>query len=200
MKTKSNILPRVCAFLRLLPILFGFAALLSSCAKVQVSQDYDPNFAFDKENTYGWNEKLQHENRDLLQHDELLAKRFRGAIEEVLTKRGFRLDVRPAFLTSYSYTISSILQVDPFDPHFGFGYNYGRYGYHHGVGINTSSSIRQYDQGKLVINIHSSKTGQLLWKGTGTREVFTHSSPNEITRSVYEMVEAVLAQFPPLGK
>ncbi len=200
MKTKLNITPRLYAFLRLLPVLFGLAALLFGCAKVQVSQDYDPNFTFSKENTYGWNVKLQHEKGDLLQQDELLDKRFRESIKEVLAKRGFRLDVHPVFLISYSYTISQILQVDPFDPYFGLGYGYGRYGYYHGVGINAGSSISQYDQGKLVIYIYSAQTSQLLWKGTGTREVFDHSTPDEITRSVYEMVETVLAQFPPLGK
>jgi hypothetical protein len=196
MKTKLNIFPKLFVISRLFLIILGLVCLLSSCAKVQVSQDYDSNYAFGKVNTFGWNEKLQQQNGDLLQHDELLAKRFREAIEEVLAKRGFIQDARPAFLVSYTYGITSKLQVDPVDSYFGIGY--GRFGRYGGVGINTGSSIRQYDQGKLVIYIHSAMTGQLLWKGTGTREIFIHATPDQITRSVNEMVEAVLEQFPPL--
>jgi hypothetical protein len=200
MKTKCNIFPKLFVRHRLFLILLGFVVLLSSCATVQVGQDYDTNYTFGDEKTFGWNKKLPHENSDLLRDDELLAKRFREAIEEVLTNRGFRQVAHPAFLISYSYTINSILQTDPFDSRFGFGYGYGRYGYHHTVGIDAGNTIRQYDQGKLIIYIHSAQTGHLVWKGTGTQEVFTLSDPDQITHSVYEMVEAVLAQFPPLKK
>ena len=172
-------------------------ALVSSCTSVQISQDYDSSFAFDSGNTFGWNEKLQDENDNLPKGDELLARRFKGTVERVLASKGFRLDTYPAFLVSYTYEITSKLQVDPFNSHFGYGFS--RYGYYRGVGIDTAGSIRQYDQGKLVISIHLARTGQLLWKGTGTREVFIHSRPDQITRSVNEMVEAVLAQFPPLN-
>lgn len=196
MDTKLFISPDHLVLLRLFLILFGVVALVSSCTNVQVSQDYDTSFTFDTGNTFGWNEKLQHVNDNLPEGDELLTQRFKGAIERVLTSQGFRQDTRPDLLVSYTYEITGKLQVDPFNSHFGYGFS--RYGYYRGVGIDTGSSIRQYDQGKLVISIHSARTGQLLWKGTGTREVFMHSEPDQITRSVNEMVEAVLAQFPPL--
>ncbi|NOR23653.1 MAG: DUF4136 domain-containing protein [Desulforhopalus sp.] len=197
MKKKLFIFPNHFVLLKVLLILLWLVALVSSCTSVQVSQDYDTSFAFEAGNTFGWNEKLQHENDNPPEGDELLAKRFKGAVEKVLTSQGFRQDTRPVLLVSYIYEITSKLQVNPFNSHFGYGFS--RYGYYRGVGIDTASSIRQYDQGKLVISIHSARTGQLLWKGTGTREVFMHSRPDQITRSVNEMVEAVLAQFPPLN-
>ncbi len=200
MKTIFNMFPKLIMRHRLCLILLGLVVLLSSCATVQVGQDYDTNYTFGETKTFGWNKGLQHEKSDLLRDDELLAKRFKAAIEEVLTKRGFRQVAHPALLISYSYTIKSILQTDPFGSGFGFGYGYGRYGYHQNVGIDAWNTIRQYDQGKLVIYIYSAQTGHLLWKGTGTKEVFTPSDPDQITRDVYEMVEAVLAQFPPLKK
>ncbi len=200
MRTIYNIFSKRFGRFRFFPIFLGLVALLSSCATVQVSQDYDTNYSFSEAKSFGWNEKLQLENRDVLHNDELLAKRFKRAIEEVLIKRGFRLDAHPVLLVSYSYTINSVLQTDPLESQFGFGYGYGRYGYRNNVGINAWNTIRQYDQGKLVISIHSARTGHLLWKGTGTQEVFSYSDPDQITRGVYEIVEAVLAQFPPLQK
>ncbi|MGB3212660.1 MAG: DUF4136 domain-containing protein [Desulforhopalus sp.] len=189
--------PRRLVLLRSFPVILVLAVLLSSCASVQVSQDYKKDYSFTTEKTYGWNETLDAENGDLLDQDELLAKRFKEAVQDVLFRKGFRQVNQPEFLISYTYTVTSRLQVEPWDTNFGFGY--GRYGRYGRAGIYSGNSIRQYDQGKFVFNIHSARTQELLWKGTGTREVFTHSTPDQITRNVNEIVEAVLAQFPPLN-
>jgi hypothetical protein len=188
-------LAAVCRFVLVL-VLFGVVILVSSCTTVQVSQDYDPSFPFQAANTFGWNTKLQHENSELLKRDELLAKRFKTAIENVLAPQGFQLDEQPTFLVSYTFSITNKLQID--SAYSSFGYGFGSYGYHRGVGITAGNPIRQYDQGELVIYIHSATTNQLLWKGRGTRDILIHSDPDQITRSVHEIVEAVLAQFPPL--
>ncbi len=200
MKTKRILGSRQGGFFRmfsLLPLILTLAAfILSSCATVQVSQDYDTSYSFDKIKTYAWNTTIPYEDGNILEHDELLAKRFAAAVEESLARRGFLQAPQATFLVSCTYTISSRLETDVFDTGIGFGF--GRYGRYGGVGISTGSTVRQYDQGTLVINIHSASTGQLIWKGTGTREVFMHSTPDKITSSVNEMVEAVLAQFPPV--
>ncbi len=182
--------------LRRLIILVAILPLFMACAKVQVSQDYDSTYPFATATTFNWNEELQQQNDDRYQTDELLATRFKTAIEENFVQKGLRRSLQPDFLVSYTYEVSSRFQVDDLHSHFGFGY--GRYGRFGGVGFDTGSIIQQYDQGKLVINIHSAATEKLLWKGVGTREVFTHYNPEQLTRRVNEMVSAVLAQFPPL--
>ena len=177
-------------------LLITLLSLLTSCAKVKVSQDYDTSFAFGSEKTFGWNNDYQKDRQGIQQDNELLDHRFRKAIENNLKLKGFKDSQTPAILVSYDYTVSSRLQAEPATTGFGFGY--GRYGSHARIGMHTGSSIRQYDQGKLVIYIHSASTNQLLWMGTGTREVFTHSNPEKITREVDETVAAVIKQFPPV--
>ncbi|GAB6192405.1 DUF4136 domain-containing protein [Desulfocastanea catecholica] len=184
------------AGVRRLFILLGLLPLFMACAPVQVSQDFDRNYPFAAATTFNWNEELQQQNDERFHIDELLASRFKTAIEDVFTRQGFRQAAQPDFLVSYMYEVSSRIQVDDLHTHFGYGY--GRYGRYGAVGFDTGSFIQQYDQGKLVINVHDSRTGHLFWKGIGTREVFTHSSPEQLTRRVNEMVSAILAQFPPL--
>jgi hypothetical protein len=149
--------------------------------------------------TFNWNKDLQQRNNDRYHIDELLAIRFKRAIEEGLTRRGFQQTVQPDFLVSYAYEVSSRIEVDDLHTRFGYGYGrHGSYGGYGGFGFDTGNFIQQYDQGKLMIHIHDTKTGQLFWKGTGTRQVYTHGSPEQLTRDVNEMVSAILAQFPPL--
>ncbi len=181
---------------RLCFILMGLLPLFMACAPVQVSQDFDRNYPFATATTFNWNEELQQQNDERFHIDALLATRFKRAIEGAFTRQGFRQGAQPDFLVSYSYEVSSRIEVDDLHTHFGYGY--GRYGRYGAVGLDTGSFIQQYDLGKLVINIHSTKTGQLFWKGIGTRQVFTHNSPEQLTRRVNEMVGAILAQFPPL--
>lgn len=181
---------------RLLIIIVTLFWLLNSCARVQVSQDYAPGYPFGRDTSFSWNIPLQEENSGLLQQDELLADRFKKAIETVLASRGLHQDESPELLVSCSYTVSKMLESEPVANGFGFGY--GRYGHYGTLGIYSGTAIRQYQQGMLVIHIHSAQTGQLLWKGTGTREVYTHTKPEDVTSMVSEMVEAVLNQFPPV--
>ncbi len=199
MKTTHIVFKELGGLFGLSPLILLFTALtgllLASCAGIQVSQDYDTGYVFDKHKSYAWNSTIPYEDGDLLQSDELLAERFTKAIETTLAQRGFIQAVQPTYLVSCTYTITSRLETDFFDSGVGFGF--GRYGRYGGIGVSTGSAVRQYDQGTLIISFHSAATGHLVWKGTGTREVFQHSKPDEITRNVDEMVASVLAQFPP---
>lgn len=172
------------------------ALLVTGCSKVLVSQDFDKEFNFDTEKSYAWNRDLQEKQSGQLAKNDLLAKRFTNSIEETLKLQGFTTsDDAPSFLVSCSYVVNSKLQSMPVST--GIGYGTGRYGRYGTVGIHSGTALRQYDQGRLTVSFHSTSTGELVWKGTGTREVFTHSKPEQITKAVQEMVTEVLKQFPP---
>lgn len=178
-----------------IPLLF-LLFFLSGCSKVQVSQDYDSSFLFNSAESFNWNTNLAETDiPERSKHNELLDKRFHEAIESTLLRSGLSLTEHPDLLISYTYSVVSKLETDSLSTGFGFGYgSYGKYG---GAGIHTGPNIRQYDQGMLVISIHSGKTEELVWRGVGTREVFIHSSPELVTHAVFETVETILRQFPP---
>lgn len=171
---------------------------LTSCSTVQVSQDFESTYNFTQFQSYNWNKEFQDTATGILQDDELLADRFFAAIDSTLSAQGFTISDNPDFLVSCTYKITSRLQADSVQPAFGFGYGrYGRYGRYGGVGVQSGTSLRQYDLGLLTINIHDAKDGRLIWKGYGTREVFMHNNPEELTKSIYDLVQSTLAQFPP---
>lgn len=176
-------------------ILALLTLVMSSCSSVRVSQDFDTSYSFAGLTTYAWNNEALNTTENLLEKDELLAKRVYAAVNTNLQLRGFKLSENPDMVLSCSYTVTSRLQTDTVQPAIGVGY--GRYGRYGGFGVQSGTSVRQYDQGMLNIYLHSTADKKLIWKGTGTREVFTHSSPEKITNAVNEMVETILNQFPP---
>jgi hypothetical protein len=180
---------------KLLLILFFIIFGLTSCSTVQVSEDFDSTYNFASATTYNWNKKLQTTTKDLLKGDELLENRFLKAIDRTLTAQGYTQSDSPDILVSCTYNITSRLRSEPIQPAIGVGY--GRYGRYGGFGIQSGSTVRQYDRGELTISIHETSSGNLLWKGIGTQEVFTHNNPEQISQYVNEMVKAILSQFPP---
>jgi len=60
--------------------------------------------------------------------------------------------------------------------------------------------VDSYEEGLLVINIDDTKTGQLIWRGAGTRRLGWQSDPAKNTEEVNTFVDKVLAQFPPSSK
>lgn len=183
--------------LRLYPFLI-LLLLTVSCARVQVSQDFDETYHFSGPRTIGWNTEVTLRERGLLAKDQLLAERIKNSIEMTLSQAGYVFSASPTLLIDFDYQVVSRIVSDPVNTGVAFGY--GRYGRMGGIGLNTSSAVRQYDQGRLFITIFSSSTSKQIWRGLGTREIFTHMKPADLDVAVNEMVHTILAQFPPEGK
>ncbi len=178
---------------RLLLSICILLSLLSSCARVQVSQDYDPSYTFNTGKIYGWNDELQNKDGGVLVKDDLLRNRFINDINIILAQNGYQPGKQSDILVSCSFIVTSKLQSEPLNSGIRFGY--GTYGRHGGIGFGSGTSLRQYNQGKLTINFHARQSGLLIWKGIGTMEISTHAKPEQISRDVNTMVSTVLKQL-----
>lgn len=174
-------------------LVFLFA--LASCSSVTVSQDYNAATDFSSFQTYGWLIIEKPDNPDIRVNNPLLQSRFSDAINIALQQRGYRSSDPPDFLVTYDYSIKSKIQSDNFGTGFSMGYggrrNYGAFGF----GANTV--IHQYDVGTLVIDIYNAQPDDMIWRGTGTEIVTTHSTPEALTTSINRLVQQILVQFPP---
>jgi hypothetical protein len=160
-----------------------------------VSQDYRTGQDYARFRTFRWQQGTPEASRDYRVNNPLLQERFRQAIEGTLSRRGYTQAAVADLLVSYSYSVETRLESEPFRPSFGFGV--GRYYDHGAIGIDTDFDLRQYDVGVLVIDVFEAKTNAPLWRGTATQIVTTHARPEDLTAFVYRMVDEVLAQFPP---
>lgn len=175
---------------RLVLVLLG-AALLLACASVRVSVDYDPTEDFSTYRTFTWFPAPQHQTGDYRIDNPLLDGRIRSAVVRNLTARGFQKveDRDPDFYVVYHLAIEQKLDVRTVNR-----------GYINGWGYYTSwpeTTVQQYDEGSLVIDIADAREKELVWRGVGVGRVRAQSTPEQSTREVGEAVDLILAKFPP---
>lgn len=180
----------------------GFAVLavlsiLMGCSTLKVSQDYDLKTNFSGLKTYGWQAETHKKTGDVRVDNPLLHNRIRSAVDVFLSQKGYRKVGKETadFYVAYVYTVRTKVETD--DVGGGVGFGFGTYGGFGGIGVSTGGNVNTYDEGMLVIDIITPGSNDLIWRGTGTRRISQHSSPEKTTANVYEAVEKILAQFPP---
>ena len=83
------------------------------------------------------------------------------------------------------------LDVDTVNTGYGYG-RYGRYG-----GISTSTTVSEYQEGTLLIDMIDPSSKQLVWRGSGQARIRQSSSPEEREKRIGEAVQQILEDFPP---
>ncbi|MPQ76872.1 DUF4136 domain-containing protein [Hydrogenovibrio sp. JE_KL2] len=179
--------------------LFASLLLLSGCSMIQVSQDYDPKADFTQLHSYQWlpaDMQTKPKATDFEKTNPLIAKRIETALVHELNLKGQSIVDKgaDAYIT---YHISSVSKIrsSPVTTSIGFGSGLGG-GVYTGFGFQTGSDVEQYQEGQLVVDILSLK-GQLLWRGTSSTPLEDHSTPEETTKLVNEIVQKLMAQYPP---
>lgn len=177
-------------------LLFAVMAMVG-CTTVQVSQDYDPKTDLARYGTWQWRDPVQAATGDIRVDNPLLDKRIRRAVENHLAVRNINsAQGQPDIYLSYHLTIEQKIISDTYYSTGGVGsYYYPWYG-----GIGSDTRIRQYDQSRLTIDIHSADTGDLLWRGVGTYRFKTYKTPEVADEDVRKTVDKILWQYPPGGQ
>ena len=170
---------------------------LFSCSTLKVSQDFDQNADFSTFKTFAWQEDVQPKTGDIRVDSPLIDARIRASIKANLALKGmdYSSEDLPDFKVAYTYTIMTKLQSTPVST--GVGIGYGNSGGLGGIGMRTGADVREYDEGLLVVDVLDPDTGKLLWRGTSTRVVNIHTTPEKATEDIEATVAKLLEQFPP---
>jgi hypothetical protein len=177
----------------------AFALLVViGCSGIQVNQDYDPATDFSGLRTYRWETPVQASTGDPRIDNPLQDARIRQAVDRNLHTKGYTLasDNAPAtFSVRYQYLLRQRIESDGTRGRVGFGI--GSYGRHGGIAIGTGDSVREYDEGSLIIDFWDTDRNTLLWRGNGVHRYRTYNDPNKAKRDIDQLVEKILEQFPP---
>ena len=166
--------------------------LLPGCASVRLGLDYDTAFDFGNLETFAWHpEVLNEESKNL--RNPLIDARIRTAVEETLISKGYDKVLLDSadFLVAYHYSVERRLEVSTMNSTFGYS------SYMRGASVGFQTSVSEYDEGSIIIDIAEAESKALVWRGSGSRRVDTSRDPDKVTEKVNRAVSEILSQFPP---
>lgn len=173
------------------------SALAAACATgPQVTTDYNPAYNFSSATKFAV-VTPQFASTSPAASNDLLRNRFVSAIEGALRSRGYQI-VRPAeadMLVSFFVTTESKTDIRTYNT----GYSYHRCWSMACRGYATEVDVRQYDEGTLFIDFIDPASKQLEWRGEISKRLSKKKSIEERTKIVNEVVNAIIAEFPPAG-
>ena len=171
----------------------ALALLCLSCSGIRVTTDYDPNADFTKVRSYAWLDEQSGVQGDRADVTSLLDRRVRRSVDTELQKKGLSAANRTAAdaLVTYHLGVETKLDVNTIDT----GYGYGR-GWYRG-GVSTHTTVTEYQEGTLLIDIVDPKAKQLIWRGSGQARIRRSSTPEEREQRIDEAVAEILKSYPP---
>jgi len=168
----------------LILVLFG---LLSACSPgLNVSTDYDIATNFRQFKTYGWYTDKATTKSDTAQYDTFFDKRMKKSIETQLRSQGLTYSAtNPDVYVNYKAGFSNEQRYRNNSP-YGFGYGYG---YPFGM-----STVQQYKEGTITIDLVNATKNELLWRGVAETEVDNRNISEE---KIHQIVTNILREYPP---
>jgi hypothetical protein len=174
---------------KFLPLLLLF--VLASCSSVRVNTDYDKNATFDGYKTYAY----QKSGIDKVAISDLDKKRILRSIDEVMTAKGFSKSETPDLLINFFTKEREQVSVNQFN--MGWGYGWG-WGWNPWMWGGNSTSVSQYTEGTLTIDIIDAKKKELIWQGMGEGVLTKNTEKKD--ENIKEFVTKILEQYPPQKK
>ncbi len=94
-------------------------------------------------------------------------------------------------LVGYHVSTRQKLDVRTVDSHYGYGHWPRR------RSVVTTTEVREYEQGTLVIDIVDAARDMLVWRGAGEARLRSDPTPEQMSQRVREAVAEILGRFPP---
>jgi len=173
---------------RLFPVGMGLLALLlTGCAHKQANFDYDPAFSYAGFHSYA----VQQSNKQTYQS--LDGSRIEEAIKQQLASRYQLVETSQADFVLHYYVLAE-QTVDNSGVSLGFGFGVSN---NVAMGVGTRPEARTRTEGKLVLEAVDRASNKLIWTAKATRNLTDNMKPETRAELIREVVQAMLANFPP---
>lgn len=159
--------------------------------------DYDRNTDFNVFDSYAIQAEPVRTTDDTRIKTPFMQQRIVNAINISLAKKGLKnLTADSDLQIKYYLDLKQDFEVDGSSVSFGFG----SYGYHSAVGLAFAVPVGEtYSVDKLVLTIDmfSTKTKKLLWRGSLAYRLANGATPESNAKMINALVEEILQRFPP---
>lgn len=165
-------------------------ALLGACSSYQISYDYDVTASYGRYKTFDYYASKKGTGGTT----SLMDKRVRSAVEKELQAKGFIMETRadPDFLVTYYPVVQERKVRTNVRMGMGWGFRpiYGRIG-------TSTSQVRKYKEGTIVIEIVDFRSNQMIWQGAAAGALTGLNTPEDADEVVPKAVREILSKFPP---
>jgi hypothetical protein len=167
-------------------------------AAQEVNYDFDRKADFRSIKSYDFKEGGE------MSDNPFVNERIVKAIAYQLQARGMSRGNNPDVYITTDLDTEMRKEVTAWNAGFGYPGWYGPYGWHFGYapygwgwwGGPTSYEVRDRRYDTITINMIDAKTGKLLWRGSGTREIEEDWKPSKLTEKVNKTVAKIFKHYP----
>jgi hypothetical protein len=183
--------------------LFAFAAsviamsLVGCAPSVKVRSDADPGVNMSQYQTYDFFSQLGVEGDS---YSNLVGRHFRDAISSQMDVRGYSKSGTPQLQINVSIGAEEKVRVNTYQDPYLYGGYYGRPGYGYmgspwGYPTATRTTVSQYTEANVYIDMVDASEHKLVWQGVATFTL-TDKMQEQLRETVYNTVDKVFAQYP----
>jgi len=181
-------------------IILAIAAMaLAACApSVKVRTDADPSVNMSQYETYNFFSKLGIEDDG---YSNLLGQHFRASITSQMDSRGYTKSNTPQLQVNVTIAKDDKVRVNTYqDPYLYGGYYGGFRGPYWGSpmyygGGTTRTTVSQYTQANVYIDLVDSSTHKMVWLGVATFNL-TEKMQQQVAATVNNTVAEIFAKYP----
>lgn len=169
---------------------FAGAAVVvtAACSGISTSTDWDETYDFSELSTYAWMEQELEGGVS-----EIMVRRIYAAVDDELTSKGLRgAEARTADVLLAYHTGSQDRQH--YDT---YGYGAGSWWGGYWGGGMTTTTVRTYTEGTLILDVIDRERNELVWRGSASKTIDEMESPEERVQTIQEAVRKLLSDFPP---
>ena len=166
----------------------GLALVAAGCSGISTTSDWDETYDFSALSTYAWTDQGLEGGVS-----EIMLRRMKAAVEGDLATKGFsKADEYTAdFLLAYHTGTQDQQQYDTY----GYGAG-GWWGGYWGGGM-TTTTVRTYTEGTLILDVIDRERNELVWRGSATDTIDEMNSPEQRVQLVQDAVTKLMKDFPP---
>ncbi|MCK5483490.1 MAG: DUF4136 domain-containing protein [Gemmatimonadetes bacterium] len=166
----------------------GLALTAAGCSGISTTSDWDESFDFSSLSTYAWMDQGLEGGVS-----QIMLRRMYAAVDEDLSNKGFsKADEYTAdVLFAYHTGTQDQQQYDTY----GYGAG-GWWGGYWGGGM-TTTTVRTYTEGTLILDVVDRESNELVWRGSASSTIDQMDSPEQRVKMIQEAVAKLLKDFPP---
>lgn len=174
------------------------AGLLAACApSVKVRSDADPGVDMRQYQSYDFFSQMGVEGDN---YSNLIGRHFRDAISAQMNARGYSKSDTPQLQVNVSIGAEDKVRVNTYQDPYLYGGYYGMHGYGYmggpwGYPGTTRTTVTQYTEANVYIDMVDATEHKMVWQGVATFTV-TDKVQENIRESIYNTVDSIFAQFP----